>query len=151
MKLDLAEKIRILGKHGFGIRLVMLQPSAFNIFQPGLTFTPRLTAVIEFFQSVNRQRQRRQSLADLLLNARGLLTRQPFISPVRVAIKSSCWRKHETQFRSSRHSTAASEHQDDGKNAASRPFGAVQTHHFFVRQYKFQLAPYQTALTVNRQ
>ncbi|CSE36604.1 Uncharacterised protein [Shigella sonnei] len=31
------------------------------------------------------------------------------------------------------------------------PFGAVQTHHFFVRQYKFQLAPYQTALTVNRQ
>ncbi|SRN46741.1 Uncharacterised protein [Shigella flexneri] len=57
----------------------MLQPSAFNIFQPSLTFTPRLTAVIEFFQSVNRQRQRRQSLADLLLNVRGLLTRQPFI------------------------------------------------------------------------
>ncbi|CAI6160600.1 hypothetical protein DJICPGNB_02600 [Escherichia coli] len=43
------------------------------------TITPRLTAVIEFFQSVNRQRQRRQSLADLLLNARGLFTRQPFI------------------------------------------------------------------------
>ncbi|MCC7923282.1 hypothetical protein INQ71_26225, partial [Escherichia coli] len=41
--------------HGFGIRLIMLQPSAFNVFQPGLTFTPRLTAVIEFFQSVNRQ------------------------------------------------------------------------------------------------
>ena len=137
----------MLLQHAIGPLPVALFNAALPLLQPLQTQMVIGPAVIEFIQARYRHRQRGESLTNLLLQLAQLRLFEPFI----LLLDALDLRHLLLQ-----HAGADLAHfgtpllpcllQIVMKTLRFLPLGAVQPHHFFVRQLKLQLAPDDASL-----
>lgn len=122
------------------------------IIQPGLALSPGVATIVKLLEARHGYRQRRERLADFLLQPGGLLTGEPRM--LRVDLRNIV--QHHLKHPGGNYAHLLAPLLPERvevmmETLGFRPLGAVKAHDFIVRQDELQLAPHQPAFAVDGQ
>ncbi|CCK18102.1 hypothetical protein BN136_4112 [Cronobacter universalis NCTC 9529] len=149
---NLREETGVARQHRVGIGLIMRKTLRLAVGKPVLTFAPGVAAVLERLKARCGHRQRLQRPAQRVTQRLALVALKPFLLGFAAAQLLPPGVKHARRHLAHLLTPLLPEgRQVVIKALGFSPLGAVQTHHFVIRQRKFQLAPDQPPAAVDAQ